>query len=67
MEIAKKIGSKSLPSIMMAKECINISDQTSLNEGLKYESRIFHSMFSTKDQKEGMAAFVEKRKPNWKN
>jgi len=67
MEIAKKIGAKSLPSIMMAKECINISDQTSLNEGLKYESRIFHSMFSTKDQKEGMAAFVEKRKPNWKN
>ena len=50
---------------MMAKECVNQAYETSLEEGLKYERRVFHATFGTKDQKEGMAAFAEKRKANW--
>jgi enoyl-CoA hydratase len=52
---------------MMAKEAVNRSLETSLAEGVRFERRLFHAMFSTEDQKEGMAAFVEKRKPQFKN
>lgn len=58
---AELIASYSLPSVMMAKESVNKSFEVSLAEGLNYERRLFHSLFATKDQKEGMAAFSEKR------
>lgn len=49
----------------MAKECVNQAFETSLTEGLLYERRLFYSTFATKDQKEGMSAFAEKRKPQF--
>jgi enoyl-CoA hydratase len=52
---------------MMAKETVNRAFETTLAEGVRFERRLFHSMFATEDQKEGMAAFVEKRKPAFKN
>ena len=52
---------------MMAKESINRAYETTLAEGVRFERRLFHSLFATTDQKEGMAAFVEKRKPVFKN
>jgi len=52
---------------MMIKESVNRAFETSLAEGLRFERRVFHSAFATQDQKEGMAAFVEKRKPAFKN
>jgi len=52
---------------MMAKESINRAFETSLAEGVLFERRLFHSQFALDDQKEGMAAFVEKRKPSFKN
>jgi enoyl-CoA hydratase len=58
---AGKIASLSLPAVMMAKEAINRAYETTLSEGLRFEKRMFHSMFALDDQKEGMAAFVEKR------
>jgi len=58
---AATIASYSLPSVMMAKEAINRAYETPLAEGLLFERRLFHSLFATDDQKEGMAAFVEKR------
>jgi enoyl-CoA hydratase len=64
---AKKIASFSQPIVMMAKESINRAFETTLAEGIRFERRLFHSMFATEDQKEGMAAFVEKRKPQFKN
>jgi enoyl-CoA hydratase len=64
---AKKIASFSLPIVMMAKESVNRSFETTLAEGIRFERRLFHAMFATEDQKEGMAAFVEKRKPQFKN
>ncbi len=64
---AAVIASMSMPSAMMTKEAINRSFETPLSEGLRFERRVFHSLFATEDQKEGMAAFVEKRKPNFKN
>ena len=57
----------SLPSLMIAKEAVNRAFETSLAEGVLFERRVFHSLFATADQKEGMAAFVEKRPPNFKN
>ena len=57
----------SLPIVMMTKETINRSYETTLAEGIRFERRLFHSMFATADQKEGMAAFVEKRKPKFEN
>ncbi len=59
------IASKSRPSVRMCKEAVNRSYETTLAEGLKSERRLFHSAFATADQKEGMAAFAEKRKPEW--
>jgi enoyl-CoA hydratase len=64
---ATKIADFSLPSVMMAKEAINRAFETSLAEGLRFEKRLFHSMFALDDQSEGMTAFVEKRKPNFTN
>ncbi len=63
--IAKLIASKSLPALMMNKECVNQAMETSLHDGLLFELRQFHATFATKDQKEGMTAFIEKRKPRW--
>jgi enoyl-CoA hydratase len=57
----------SSPILMMAKESVNRSFEVSLEEGVRFERRLFHSSFATEDQKEGMAAFVEKRKPTFKN
>ena len=67
MKLAEKIASFSQPAVAMAKETVNVANELSLEEGLRFERRIFHSMFALEDQKEGMSAFVEKRKPNWKN
>jgi enoyl-CoA hydratase len=64
---AAKIASLSRPSVMMAKEAVNRALETTLEEGLRFERRLFHSLFATEDQKEGMAAFIEKRKPAFKN
>jgi enoyl-CoA hydratase len=64
---AKKIASFSQPIVMMAKESVNRAFETTLAEGLRFERRLFHAMFATEDQKEGMAAFIEKRKPQFKN
>jgi enoyl-CoA hydratase len=61
MDVATTIASMSLPSVMMAKESVNRAYEAPLNEGLLFERRAFHSLFATEDQKEGMAAFVEKR------
>jgi enoyl-CoA hydratase len=61
MKIATTIASMSLPAVMMAKEAVNRSFETTLAEGVLFERRVFHSLFATLDQKEGMAAFVEKR------
>ncbi len=60
---AAKIADLSLPIVMMAKESVNRAFETTLAEGVRFERRLFHSAFATDDQKEGMAAFVEKRKP----
>jgi enoyl-CoA hydratase len=65
--VAAKIASYSLPVVMMIKETVNRAYETTLSEGVLFERRLFHSMFALDDQKEGMAAFVEKRKPNFKN
>ncbi|THV23956.1 enoyl-CoA hydratase [Peteryoungia ipomoeae] len=64
---AAKIGSFSLPAVMMAKEAVNRAFEQTLAEGLRFERRQFHALFATEDQKEGMAAFVEKRKPAFRN
>jgi enoyl-CoA hydratase len=67
LKTARSIASMSLPSVMMTKETINRAYETSLAEGIRFERRVFHAMFATADQKEGMAAFVEKRKPDFKH
>ncbi len=67
MGVAETIASMSLPSAMAAKEAINRSYEVSLAEGVLFERRVFHSLFATEDQREGMSAFVEKRPPKFKN
>ena len=52
---------------MAAKEAVNRAFETTLAEGIRFERRVFHALFATEDQKEGMAAFVEKRPPKFKN
>jgi enoyl-CoA hydratase len=64
---AEKIASFSLPIALLAKESVNRAFESSLAEGIKFERRMFHAAFATEDQKEGMAAFVEKRKPSFKH
>jgi enoyl-CoA hydratase len=67
LAVADKIANYSLPVVMMIKESINRAYETSLAEGALFERRVFQSQFSLEDQKEGMAAFVEKRKPTFKH
>jgi enoyl-CoA hydratase len=67
MKAADAIAAKSLPSALMAKETVNRAFEVTLAEGVRFERRLFSSLFATQDQKEGMAAFVEKRKPDFKN
>jgi enoyl-CoA hydratase len=67
MAVAEKIAASSLPVVMMIKESINRAYETTLSEGVLFERRVFHSQFALADQKEGMAAFLEKRKPSFKN
>ena len=64
---ANQIAEFSLPAVMMAKESVNRAYETTLAEGITFERRVFHSLFATEDQKEGMAAFIEKRKPVFKH
>ncbi len=65
--VATKVAGFSRPLVMMTKESVNRSYETTLTEGLRFERRLFHSAFATEDQKEGMHAFVEKRKPEFRN
>jgi enoyl-CoA hydratase len=67
MAAAEKVASFSLPVVMMIKESINRAYESSLSEGVLFERRLFHAAFALDDQKEGMAAFVEKRKPKFRN
>jgi enoyl-CoA hydratase len=67
MAVAEKIAGYSLPVTMMVKESINRAYESTLSEGVLFERRLFHAAFALDDQKEGMAAFVEKRKPKFKN
>jgi len=67
MSAAKTISEMSLPILMMIKESINAAYETSLSEGIHLERRLFHAAFATEDQKEGMAAFIEKRKAEFKH
>jgi len=67
LSAAGKIAEKSMISVMAIKEAVNRSFEVPLEEGLLYERRLFHSMFATEDQKEGMAAFVEKRTPQFRD
>jgi enoyl-CoA hydratase len=64
---AATIAEFPLPAVMMVKESVNRAYETTLAEGVHFERRLFHSLFATEDQKEGMAAFVEKRKPVFKH
>ena len=67
LAVAAQIAEFSLPSVMMAKEAVNRAYESPLAEGMLFERRLFHALFATEDQKEGMAAFVEKRKPKFKH
>ncbi|CDZ45349.1 enoyl-CoA hydratase [Neorhizobium galegae] len=67
VEAAAKIASFPRAAVLMAKEAVNRSFEGTLAEGLRFERRLFHSLFATADQKEGMAAFVEKRTPQFSN
>ncbi len=67
LKVAGKIAALSPLAVAMNKEAVNVSYETTLAEGLHFERRLFHSMFGLEDQKEGMAAFVEKRQPNFRN
>ena len=67
VKVAETIASMSLPSVLGAKEAVNRAFETSLAEGVRFERRVFHSLFATADQKEGMAAFIAKRPPKFEN
>jgi len=67
MQVAETIASMSRPSTLMAKESVNRAFESTLSEGIRFERRLFHSLFATDDQTEGMGAFIEKREPKWKN
>ncbi len=67
VKVAETIAAMSLPSVLAAKEAINRAFETSLAEGVRFERRLFHSLFATADQKEGMAAFIAKRPPKFEN
>lgn len=67
LKVARSIAGMSLPAVILAKDAVNQAFETTLAEGVKYERRLFYALFATEDQKEGMAAFVEKRKPSFKH
>src|SRR5262247_637493 len=67
LSVAAQIAEFSLPSVMMAKEAVNRAYEAPLAEGMLFERRLFHALFGTEDQKEGMAAFIEKRKPAFRH
>ena len=67
IKVAETIAAMSQPSLIAAKEAVNRSFETSLAEGVRFERRVFHALFATKDRKEGMAAFIEKRPPRFMN
>lgn len=67
IKLGEKIGTHSQLIVQLCKESVNTAYETTLQEGLKYERRTFHATFSTADRKEGMTAFAEKRKPDFKN
>ena len=67
VKIGEAIGALSAPSVAIAKEAVNRAFETTLSEGVRFERRVFHSLFATEDQKEGMAAFAEKRKAAFRN
>ncbi|XP_018572039.1 enoyl-CoA hydratase, mitochondrial [Anoplophora glabripennis] len=67
IKLGEKIGSNSQLTTAIAKECVNTAFETTLEQGLHFEKRMFHGTFATKDQKEGMAAFAEKRPPKFVN
>jgi len=67
MKVAETIANMSLPAVLAGKEAVNRAFEGGLSEGMAFERRIFHSLFATEDQKEGMKAFIEKRTPKWKN
>jgi enoyl-CoA hydratase len=67
LNLGAKIASLSRPAVFAAKEAVNRAFETTLSEGVRFERRLFHAMFATEDQKEGMAAFIAKRKPAFKN
>jgi len=67
LKVAETIASMSLPSVMIAKEAVNRAFETTLGEGIRFERRVFHALFATADQKEGMTAFIEKRPAKFKN
>ncbi len=67
IRVAKQIAGFSAPVVLLTKEAVNRAFETTLSEGVRFERRVFHSVFAFEDQKEGMAAFVEKRKPIFKD
>jgi enoyl-CoA hydratase len=67
LKVAQAIAAKSLPVAMMVKESVNRAFEVSLAEGIRFERRVFHAAFASEDQKEGMAAFIEKRDPDFKH
>ena len=67
LKVAATIASMGLPSLILAKEAVNRAFETTLAEGVRFERRMFHATFATADQKEGMAAFAEKREPKFTN
>jgi enoyl-CoA hydratase len=67
LKTAETIASMSLPTAMMTKESVNRAYETTLTEGIRFERRVFHAMFATADQKEGMAAFIAKRPARFEN
>jgi enoyl-CoA hydratase len=67
IKVAETIAAMSQPALLAAKEAVNRSFETSLAEGVRFERRVFHALFATKDRKEGMAAFIEKRPPRFMN
>jgi enoyl-CoA hydratase len=67
VKLADRIAAMSAPIVLMVKECVNRAYETTLAEGVRFERRMFHAAFATDDQKEGMAAFVEKRQPAFRN
>jgi enoyl-CoA hydratase len=67
VKIAERVAAMSRPIAMMVKEAVNRAYETTLAEGVRFERRLFHSTFATADRKEGMAAFIDKRKPSFRN